>query len=177
MKTIVLKSTANSNVTHSLSYDNEAVANFSEGEILTFGGGSTATLVSLTDNGTDGVMEIELLTGSAPLDNETIVGGTSTATADVDGNAAIYYHVETMVKVDIFSTIEELDTPSYNTLFTGMTVEYADRNSSIRGGGEILEDEYDWQQIKEIARNNGFTLTVYDLNALSGGLKNAQITL
>jgi len=65
-------------------YDNEASGPFSEGETLTFGNGATATLVVLQDNGTTGTMYCELLSGTAPPDNNSITGGTSSATADVD---------------------------------------------------------------------------------------------
>lgn len=65
-------------------YDNEASGPFSEGETLTFGAGATAKLQKLVDNGTTGTMYCELLTGSTPADNDTISGGTSSATADVD---------------------------------------------------------------------------------------------
>ena len=65
-------------------YDNEASGPFSEGEVLTFANGATATLVVLQDNGTTGAMYCELLTGSTPPDNNGITGGTSSATADVD---------------------------------------------------------------------------------------------
>lgn len=65
-------------------YDNEASGPFTEGETLTFGNGATAKLVVLQDNGTTGTMYCELLTGSAPPDNNSITGGTSSATANVN---------------------------------------------------------------------------------------------
>lgn len=65
-------------------YDNEASGPFTEGETLTFGNGATATLVYLVDDGTTGAMYCELLTGSAPPDNNSITGGTSSATANVN---------------------------------------------------------------------------------------------
>jgi len=73
-------------VTHSFAYDNEASGPFQENEILTFGNGATAALLALDDNGSDGNMYIQLLTGTAPSDNSTISGGTSGATADVNGS-------------------------------------------------------------------------------------------
>jgi hypothetical protein len=65
-------------------YDNEASGPFTEGETLTFGNGATATLARLVDSGTTGTMYCELLTGSTPPDNNSITGGTSSATANVD---------------------------------------------------------------------------------------------
>jgi len=65
-------------------YDTEASGPFTEGETLTFGNGATATLVVLQDNGTTGTMYCELLTGTAPPDNNSITGGTSSATANVN---------------------------------------------------------------------------------------------
>jgi hypothetical protein len=70
---------------YKLNYDNEAVSNFTEGETLTFGGGGTAELVMLYDNGSVGEMYLSMISGSVPADNESITGGTSTATADVNG--------------------------------------------------------------------------------------------
>lgn len=72
-------------VTHSFAYDNEASGPFTELEILTFGNGATGLLLALDDDGTTGNMYIQLLTGTAPNDNNTISGGTSGATADVFG--------------------------------------------------------------------------------------------
>lgn len=68
-------------------YDNEASGPFVVGETLTFTSpAGTAILASLIDNGATGEMIIsEPLTGSVPANNSTISGGTSGATADVNG--------------------------------------------------------------------------------------------
>jgi hypothetical protein len=68
-------------------YDNEASGPFQVGEILTFTSpAGTARLAELYDNGTTGFMYIsEMLTGSVPTDNSGITGGTSGATASVNG--------------------------------------------------------------------------------------------
>lgn len=76
-------------VTHTLGYDNEASGPFQESEILSWGSGSTAgtgLILALNDQGTTGTIAMQLLTGVAPTDNETITGGTSSATADVNGS-------------------------------------------------------------------------------------------
>lgn len=65
-------------------YDNEVGGPFTLAETLTFGNGATAKLQKLVDNGTTGTMYCELLTGSAPPDNNSITGGTSSATANVN---------------------------------------------------------------------------------------------
>jgi hypothetical protein len=72
-------------VTHTCNYDNEASGPFTLNEVLTFGSGGTGELITLTDNGTTGEIEFRLITLPAPSDNDTITGGTSSATADVDG--------------------------------------------------------------------------------------------
>ncbi len=68
-------------------YDTEASGPFVIGETLTFTSpAGTAKLVSLRDLGTTGEMVIsEPLTGAVPADNSTISGGTSGATATVNG--------------------------------------------------------------------------------------------
>lgn len=68
-------------------YDTEASGPFVVGETLTFTSPSgTARLAELYDSGTTGFMYIgEMLTGSVPTDNSTITGGTSSATAAVNG--------------------------------------------------------------------------------------------
>ncbi len=68
-------------------YDAEAGGPFTVGETLTFTSpAGTAKLVSLLDLGTTGEMVIsEPLSGSVPTDNSTITGGTSSATAAVNG--------------------------------------------------------------------------------------------
>lgn len=69
----------------SFDYDAESSGPFTATETLTFGNGATATLDTLEDNGTTGRMWCTLLTGSKPSDNDTISGGTSGASANVDG--------------------------------------------------------------------------------------------
>lgn len=69
-------------------YDNEGgTPPFVVGETLTFTSpAGTAILAALIDGGATGEMVIgEPLTGSVPTDNSTITGGTSGATADVNG--------------------------------------------------------------------------------------------
>lgn len=69
---------------HQIWYDNEASGPFTVTETLTFGGGGTAELLVLNDEGLTGNMIIRMISGSDPVDNDTISGGTSSATADVD---------------------------------------------------------------------------------------------
>jgi hypothetical protein len=72
-------------------YDNEGgTPPFQVGETLTFTSpAGTAKLVRLQDYGTTGEMWIgPILTGSVPVNNSTISGGTSGATADVNGAVA-----------------------------------------------------------------------------------------
>ncbi len=69
-------------------YDNEGgTPPFQVGETLTFTSpAGTAILADLIDWGTTGELVIgEMLTGTKPTDNSTISGGTSGATADVNG--------------------------------------------------------------------------------------------
>lgn len=72
-------------VDYKIDYDGESGGPFSEGELLTFSGGGTAELVLLYDAGTTGEMYVSLISGSAPANDETITGGTSSATAAVNG--------------------------------------------------------------------------------------------
>lgn len=74
--------------THEFDYDNESGGPFTVGETLSWGTGGTAgtgRLRTLTDNGATGTINMILLTGVAPTDGLTITGGTSSATADVNG--------------------------------------------------------------------------------------------
>jgi hypothetical protein len=70
-------------ITHSIAYDGEAGGPFTQNEVLTFGNGATAALLALDDQGSSGTLYVQLLTGVAPTDNDTITGGTSSATANV----------------------------------------------------------------------------------------------
>ena len=58
---------------------------FQRGETLTFGGAGTAYLSFLRDDGTSGRMQVRMLTGALPVDNESITGGTSGATGLING--------------------------------------------------------------------------------------------
>lgn len=68
-------------------YDAEVSGPFQVGETLTFTSpAGTAVLAELFDNGTVGFMTIgPMLSGTKPTDNSTISGGTSGATASVNG--------------------------------------------------------------------------------------------
>lgn len=76
-------------------YDTEASGPFQVGETLTFSGSATATavLAELVDQGTTGYMIVsEAVTGSLPTgataDNAVISGGTSSATAAINGSVS-----------------------------------------------------------------------------------------
>lgn len=69
-------------------YDTEVSGPFTEGETITFGNGGTALLLALDDNGVDGVLYCQRMTGDVPDDDDTITGATSGATAAVNGNPA-----------------------------------------------------------------------------------------
>lgn len=74
---------------YSFAYDAEVGGPFQRGETLTFTApAGTGYLSALTDDGLTGRMQIRLLTGSPPLDNSTIAGGTSLATANVFGTVS-----------------------------------------------------------------------------------------
>lgn len=66
-------------------YDGESGGPFTNDETVTFGNGATAKLLVLTDNGSTGRMVVRLLTGSVPADNDSITGGSSGATAAING--------------------------------------------------------------------------------------------
>ncbi len=70
-----------------LDYDGETGGPFSEDSNVTFGGGGVAELVLLYDNGTEGEMYCKMISGSIPLNNETITQGG--ASADVNGDAFV----------------------------------------------------------------------------------------
>ena len=75
-------------VTHQFNYDG-ASGNFTENEILSWGvttTAGTAVLLADLDNGVDGTMWIQLLTGVIPVDPTTITGGTSGFICEINGS-------------------------------------------------------------------------------------------
>ncbi|MEM1415954.1 MAG: hypothetical protein AAGH15_13685 [Myxococcota bacterium] len=72
-------------ITHSIPYDGETGGPWTQPETLTFGNGATAQLLAVEDDGATGTLHVQLLTGVAPADNDSITGGTSGATALVNG--------------------------------------------------------------------------------------------
>lgn len=66
-------------ITHKFNYDTEAGGTFAEATALTFGNGATAQLLALKDDGTTGTMWVQLLTGDAPSNDDTITQGAVTA--------------------------------------------------------------------------------------------------
>lgn len=76
-------------ITHQWNYDTEASGPFVEDEVVSWGTGATAgtaKLLALLDSGSTGTMWVQLLTGVAPSDNVALTGGTSSATALVNGS-------------------------------------------------------------------------------------------
>tara|TARA_R100000655_G_scaffold15789_4_gene34830 strand:+ start:1540 stop:3198 length:1659 start_codon:yes stop_codon:yes gene_type:complete len=76
-------------ITHSFAYDNESSGPFQEDEIISWGTGltsGTGLLLALDDNGATRNMYIQLLTGVVPVNNITVTGNNTSATADVDGS-------------------------------------------------------------------------------------------
>jgi len=121
----------NAGASHSFAYDNEAAGPFQVGETLTFGGGGTAELLALEDDGATGNMVVRMLTGSDPIDNDTISGGTSSATADVFG-----------APTDEGGFISYIDELAGGTTATFTAVYNADRSLFIRvrdGGGTPIK--------------------------------------
>lgn len=75
---------------YEFAWDNEGgTPPFQRGETLTFSGGATAYLSMLRDDGTTGRMQIRLISGTLPVNDETFSGGTSGATGAVNGALAI----------------------------------------------------------------------------------------
>lgn len=71
-------------ITHEITYDTQdATEFFTEDEIVTFGNGATGLILADSeagvDGGTTGTMWIQLLTGVAPADNDSIAGATCNA--------------------------------------------------------------------------------------------------
>ncbi len=73
-------------ITHEINYTSENNGPFQEDEVLTFSNGATALLLALDDQGTTGKLYIQLLTGVTPLNTNTITGGSSSATATINGS-------------------------------------------------------------------------------------------
>ncbi len=64
---------------YSFAYDTLAGGTFALGSTLTFGGGGTAYLSSISTVSTTGRMQVRMLTGAVPADNESITSGAVTA--------------------------------------------------------------------------------------------------
>lgn len=99
-------------------YDGESSGPFTATETLTFGNGATATLDELEDNGTTGYMWCTLLTGSIPSDNDSISGGTSGASANVNsttGTVQIQKMLDVTVKC-VAAATEQTGSPFTRTI-------------------------------------------------------------
>ena len=70
-------------ITHEINVDNMGTPNFDPYEAVSWTGG-TGQMLAIDSVSAPTKMWIQLLTGSAPTDGQTITGGTSTATCDVD---------------------------------------------------------------------------------------------
>ncbi len=148
-------------VTHSVAYNNESGGPFSEDEILSWGTGATAgtgALLALDDEGLTGTLHIQLLTGVAPTSGLTVTGGTSLATADVNGAPA----ARTVPKVFIGSYtgsligafgigVKPADLTASDSLqdLTG-TAQTPPNNVQVKVSGLVASEDY-----VVVARNDG----------------------
>lgn len=65
--------------THQVNYISEVNGPFLESVAVTFGNGATAQVLALKDDGTTGTLWVQLLTGTAPADTDTITQAAVTA--------------------------------------------------------------------------------------------------
>lgn len=70
-------------ITHEITVDTPSATDFSATELVSWSGG-TGAMLAINDVNAPTKMWIQLLTGVAPTDNQTITGGTSTATCLVN---------------------------------------------------------------------------------------------
>lgn len=70
-------------ITHEIVVDNPSATDFSDVEAVSWSGG-TGQMLAINDVNAPTKMWIQLLTGVAPTNNQTITGGTSGATCDVN---------------------------------------------------------------------------------------------
>lgn len=70
-------------ITHEITVDNPSATDFSAVEAVSWSGG-TGIMLAINDVNAPTKMWIQLLTGVAPTNNQTITGGTSGATCDVN---------------------------------------------------------------------------------------------
>jgi len=109
---------------YEVAYDNEASGPFSLGDTLTFGGGGTAYLSKLTDDGLTGRMVFRMISGAVPANDESITSGATTA--DVNGTPQPHederqLKLATTLSADPETTVSSVDaiptdTPSSGTI-------------------------------------------------------------
>lgn len=140
-------------------YDNEASGPFTVGETLTFSGASTGTAVlhALQDDGTTGWMVVsEPVTGTVPVNNAAISGGTSGATADVNGTpvpdiAVRQFTLQAALTTDNITAVQINTSVPGDTPSTG-TIRVQDNNGLYR----ILDfDQLDAADTFSITTTNG----------------------
>ena len=136
-------------------YDGEAGGPFQVGETLTFTSpAGTAKLAAIIDRGTTGELVIgPMLTGSPPTDNSGITGGTSGATAAVNGS--------------VFDSID-LRQLTLNGALTGAAVTSVVVNEAIPGDTPLTG----W--IRILRANGQYTRHPY--SAYNAGTKTFTIT-
>lgn len=140
-------------------YDNEGgTPPFQVGETLTFTSpAGTAVLHALQDDGTTGWMVIsEPVTGDVPVNNSTISGGTSGATADVNGTpvpdiAVRQFTLQAALTTDNITAVQINTSVPGDTPSTG-TIRVADNNGLFR----LLDfDQLDAADTFSITTTNG----------------------
>ena len=158
-------------------YDGETNGPFTLGETLTFGGGATAKLVRLQDYGTYGEMWVGPVTGTLPVDNESIAGATAgalvngTLVADVNLgqlNLNTTYNTAGVTSI-VVSTAIPSDTPTTGTIrIQRNSGAYTLHTYSARAGSTFTIASSDFSGDPAASGNNVFISYIDKVAASSG---------
>ena len=160
-------------------YNEGGTPPFVDGETLTFGGGGTAKLLLLRDDGTTGYLYVRLLTGSPPVADETITGGTSGCTAQADGPAVPAADVEqytlaslhnsaTQTTITVNETIDS-DTPQSTTIRVRRTSGIYSREVVTSWSGSVFTISSSDFSTDTAPANNGVYSSFIDKLATAAG--------
>lgn len=137
-------------------YDAEATGPFQVGETLTFTSpAGTAVLAELIDRGTTGEMVIgPMLTGSVPTNDSGITGGTSTATANVDGS------VDNAINTRQLTINTALTTDNITSVVVNETIP---SDTPASGKIRVQDDTGDYREL-DYSSYTGSTFTITTTN-------------
>jgi hypothetical protein len=131
---------------YTVDYDAQTT-NLTDGETITFSGGGSATLIDISDSGATGTITFQMISGTVPVNDETITGSDSGGDGTVDGTpAAVAVYSGNTSPLTAFESNVYIDGGFEEVLSASVTL-----NNNLNGDKFGLGSRFRFQLVEEQA--------------------------